>query len=86
LQCSRDTEFGQVMGFDVLQFFAIKSDYAFIGREEATHQVKHCGLAGAIRADQPGNRAFGYTNTDFIENLEPAQRDADVFNCKQWMR
>ena len=74
------------MGFDVLQFFAIKSDYAFIGREEATHHVKYGGFAGAIRADQTGDRPFGYTDTDFIENLEPAQRDADVFNCKQWMR
>ena len=48
--------------------------------------VKHGGLAGAIgpqKAEQPRLR---YDRYHFIENLESTQRDADVFNGKQWMR
>ena len=86
MQCARDAKFGQVVGLNVLQFLAIKSDAAFIGREEATHYVKHRGLAGTIGADQAGNRAFRYADTHVVENLESTQRDADVFNGKQWMR
>ncbi len=53
--------------------------------DEARHHVEDSRLPGTVRTDEAGNRTLRNSNTDFVENLQSAEGDADVDRLKQRM-
>ena len=52
--------------------------------QKSGHEVEERGLTGAVRADQPGDTAFGHAQSAAIDSAQPAERLGDVIdreNC-----
>ena len=59
---------------------AVEPDPAGGGREEAGDDVEEGGLAGAVRADQAGDRALGDRDRDPVDGADAAEMHVEVLD------
>ena len=64
---------GDLVGRQPDEFLAVEEDRAAVGLDEAGEEVEHRGLAGAVRADERGDRALAQLDVQVVGGDDAAE-------------
>ena len=71
---------GDAVGVEADELVAVEEDRARVGRDGPGEQVEHRRLAGAVRADQGGDRALAQLDGELAGGDDAAEALADTFD------